>query len=184
MFVFFAHLCILTNRLSFSTLFIIYVIFAPAVGGPFQPCFLMSHRDFGDALVFRQCVVGQSINRLPCFWCTWHYKSMKGSLHRLLQRLETLAFKAEWFLWTETATVHLHRSDSGQPHPGSKCINHAWHLSWTAWLSGDRVTLLLLSSGTRQLYNLCTSPSLLWRKSLSVYPVSTPSREVRRVLIS
>lgn len=50
-------------------------------------------------------VVGSwSINRLPCLWCIWHHKPIKGSLCRLLWRLEALAFTADWFLRTYPST--------------------------------------------------------------------------------
>lgn len=49
-------------------------------------------------------VVGsRSINRLPCLWCTWHCKPIKGSLCRLLWRLEALAFTVDWFLWIQVS---------------------------------------------------------------------------------
>lgn len=51
---------------------------------------------------------GWSINGSPCLWCTWHYKPIKDSLCRLFWRLEALAFRVDWFLWTYPVPVHLH----------------------------------------------------------------------------
>lgn len=38
-------------------------------------------------------------NSSMCVWI-WNYKLIRRSLCRLLWRLETLAFRADWFLWT------------------------------------------------------------------------------------